>query len=412
MNRLDYWSTSTNPTMGRKFESELSYLRVAHNGNADIDAYIDSAYGERHAQMLELGYRFEEDPTGEAVKKYYHSLGLERHMMENGDYYTRWLLITPEEMEDEAAKGHRYPLVFVNHGGFCSISADEFVCGMPHVAAEERIIVVIAQNTNWTNTQRILDRMVELYPVDPERVYMIGESQGGYQVTSTYFRIPERFAAVSCYGNDIYRDYDNFNVPYTPEETQNLTRTFLPFMQVVGQYEASGFAPVNDWHPRKDWGKERDTEPYRDPRRDDSRDPTHIVGGRRRFSDMPVPPEGVDKHQWMIERLNKRLATLNCDPRDADTCIGYLEHPDSELHQVIGFYGDDERTELHYGAKHWMLDIHNRSGIDALRYVVVENAPHCWPVAAAELSWQFFRQFRRDIATGRIVMDPYQPANN
>ena len=45
MNRLDYWSTSTNPTMGRKFESELSYLRVAHNGNADIDAYIDSAYG-------------------------------------------------------------------------------------------------------------------------------------------------------------------------------------------------------------------------------------------------------------------------------------------------------------------------------------------------------------------------------
>lgn len=126
--------------------------------------------------------------------------------------------------------------------------------------------------------------------------------------------------------------------------------------------------------------------------------PTHRMFVLENTDDDPTSDNWVEKGQ--------------IDPRDADTCIGYLEHPDSELHQVIGFYGDDERTELHYGAKHWMLDIHNRSGIDALRYVVVENAPHCWPVAAAELSWQFFRQFRRDIATGRIVMDPYQPANN
>lgn len=399
------WSREGNPEFGAKLEAELEYLRVAHNGGADIDAFVESEYGAAYAERLELGFRFEEDPTGPAVENYYRSLGLRRQMFQNSDYYTRWLLITPLELETEAAQGRRYPLVIVNHGGFCSISSDEFISGFPQVAARERVIVAMLQDTNWQNTERVLDRLIELYPVDTERVYLVGESQGGYQVTSTLFRIPERITAVVTCGNDIWRDWDNVNEPFTEQEVRRLTDTLVPFMQINGQFEASSFAPVNDWQPRKDWGREREVEPYRDPRRDDDRDPTRNVRGPRRFSTMPSPPEGADKHEWMIGRLNKRMASLGCAPRDAATCIGYLDRADSELHRVLGFYGDRERTEQILGARHWIAEVDNADGVTAFRYVVVENAPHCWPVTAAELGWNFMKTYRRDRHTGSIVVD-------
>ncbi|MBW3090022.1 hypothetical protein [Bifidobacterium miconisargentati] len=409
MNQQDIWAPTGDAVMDGKMADALDYLHVAHNGGADIEAFVRSEYGQEHGRLVRLGFEFEEDPTGEAVRAYYDGLGLDRVMFENEDYYRRWILITPKELASEAAKGRRYPLVFAHHGGSVPVPNDEFACGMPQIAADERIMVAMLQDTNWGNVRRVLDRIEELYPVDRERVYLMGESQGGYEVTSALFRMPERITAVAPCGNDIWRDWDNFNIRFTDGEYRRLKETFVPVMQVVGQYEASNFAPVNDWAPRKDWGRPAaSAHTYRDPRRDDQRDPTRIVGGHRAFSDQPAPPEGADRHEWMIERLNRRMDSLGCTPRDPATCISYLTEPDSELHRVVGFYGDEERVREYYGYKHWMVDIRNSDGMDAFRYVVAENAPHCWPVMAGRLAWEFFRQFRRDERTGLIVMDEYR----
>lgn len=178
-------------------------------------------------------------------------------------------------------------------------------------------------------------------------------------------------------------------------------------MQIVGCCEASSFVPVNDWKPRKDWGRESGGEPYVNPRRDDEKDPTRIHGGRRRFSDLPEPPEGVDKHRWMMERLNMRMDSLGCEQRDENQCIGYLDMPEDEFHHVLGFYGDEEKIEYYYGYKHYTVNIWNRDGINAFRYVAVENSPHWVPVMTGPLVWDFFRQFRRDQVTGKIVADLY-----
>lgn len=405
MNHLDYWSHETNPETGLKFEAFRGYLDTAHNGYCNVDALISSEYGRKLTELLQLRFTYEEDPVGEACLEYYRSIGLKKEMREDEDYYTRWAVFSPLEAGSKKVK---YPVVFVNHGGSNPIETDEFSFNIMEAAGRDKFIVVYLQNTNWENLDRVLSIVLEEYTADSERIYMTGYSQGGYQVTSTYFRIPERFAAAAPCGNDIYRTWDNFNVPYTETETRHLTETFLPIMQVNGQYEASSFAPVNDWYPRKDWGPQvpRGKE-YVPPRRDDRRDPTRIVGGRRAFSDMPVPPEGKDKHLWMMERLNMRMATLGCAPRDAGKCISYLDTPEDELHHVIGFYGDEEHIEKLFGYKHYMLDIHNKDGIDAFRYVVVENCPH-WPlVTQGELTWAFMKNFKRDGRTGRIVVSPY-----
>lgn len=403
MERLEYWSPETNPESGYKYKAVLSYFRVAHNGKADIDAYIDSEYGEEIARRLALQFKYEEDPFGQECLAYYNNLGLKKEVFLNGDYYTRWVLISPLEAE---TSGKKYPVIFVHHGGGNSIEYDEFLPGFHELAAREKIFIVYLQNTNWENVSDKIEYLKDNYPVDPERIYLTGYSQGGYEVTSAYMRIPEKIAAVAPCGNDIWRDWDNFNVPYLDYEIERLTEKLVPFMQVVGACEASSFAPVNDWYPRKNWGTEGDPKPYLDPRMDDGRDPTRVHGGKRRFSNMPEPPEGVDKHQWMMERLNKRLATIGCVPRDPQKCISYLDHPEDELHHAVGFYGDEEHTETHFGYRHYVVNINNKDGINTFRYVVVENSPHSWPITTAELLWDFFRQFRRDTESGKIECDP------
>jgi len=411
MNRLDYWSKETNPEMGAKFEAFREYLEVAHDGTMDIEALLDSEYGEALAKILQTRFTYEEDPVGEATLAYFRELGLKKEIYEDEDFYARWEILTPLAMYEDVGQNYKsnwnYPLVIANHGGSNTIEAEEFCFGLPQIAAKEGFMVLYLQNTNWQNVDRVLGIIAEKYPLDKERVYMTGYSQGGYQVTSTYFRIPEKLTAVAPCGNDIYRTYDNFNVPFTVEETVRLKAAVVPFMQIVGCCEASGFVPVNDWKPRKDWGRESGGEPYVNPRWDDKKDPTRIHGGRRRFSDMPEPPEGVDKHRWMIERLNMRMDALGCEPRDKSQCIGYLDTPEDELHHVLGFYGDEEKIEYYYGYKHYTVNIWNRDGINAFRYVAVENSPHCVPVMTGPLVWDFFRQFRRDQVTGKIVADLY-----
>ena len=123
---------------------------------------------------------------------------------------------------------------------------------------------------------------------------------------------------------------------------------------------------------------------------------------------MPSPPEGEDRHIWSLNRLNRRLDLLRCEPRDVEKCLSYLDNADSELHRVLGFYADVEEVKVLYGLKHYIADIYNRDGLDAFRYVVIENYPHFVPPAGGELIWAFFRQFRRDAATGRIVQDEYR----
>lgn len=404
MIKSNIWDATGDPVIDGKMADIADYLKIAHNGRgADPEKFMQSEYGQEYGKLIKMGFEFEEDPTGKAINDFYSTLKLNRHMYENDDYYKRWLLISPKELETESAKGKRYPLVFVNHGGSVPIPTDEFQCGWWKVAADERIMVVMLQNTNWENVERVMDILEKIYPVDTERIYMTGESQGGYEVTSALFRMPERLASVVTCGNDIWRDWDNFNVNFTDEEKKNLKETLVPFMQIVGQYEASSFAPVNDWYARKDWGRHADnSHTYIDPRRDDDRDPTHIVGGKRAFSNLPEPPEGKDKHEWMIQRLNTRMDSLGCAPRDSEKCISYLNSTNDELHKNIGFYGDREQTMNFYGYNHWRVDIDNKDGLNAFRYVVVENSGHHWPVMAAKLGWDFMKQFKRNSQSGKI----------
>lgn len=53
--------------------------------------------------------------------------------------------------------------------------------------------------------------------------------------------------------------------------------------------------------------------------------------------------------------------------------------------------------------KHFELDYTNREGINALRFIAIENAPHNPTPMLPWLTWQYFKKFRRDTQTGCII---------
>lgn len=360
---------------------------------------------------------------GEETLAYYHSLGLKKEMFNPEDYYSRWTLFTPLDLEAEAIKGKKYPLVFSHHGGGSSIEADEFSTGFARIAGREGFMVAFLQNTNWQNVERILDFIGEKYPLDRERVYISGFSQGGYQTHSFYFRIPEKVTAVAPCGNDIYRPWDNFDIPYTEKEHEHLRQVFVPFFQMTGCVEASSFVPLTDWRPRKQWDDIGTPETYVDPRKNNDLDPTRMHEPGRGYRDPvrlrkkqgiswgqctpPTPPADMDKHEWMMTRINKRMWLLGCEPRNNERCLSFANTSEDELHHVLGIYGDRESINYYFGYKHYTVDIFNHDGLNAFRYVSVENCPH-WPyLMMGELAWEFFSQFRRDSHSGRIVEAKY-----
>ncbi len=419
MDHMKFWSRETNPETGERFEYVRSMLANGSNGKADLDAMVEGPYGVMLTEALETQFRVENDPFGPAFMAYFEGLGLKPEMHDDGDYYGRWATYTPAEAFTEAGRGKKYPMVIYNIPLDMDIAQFEFRMGLEKPAGRDKFIIAYIQNTNWDNVSLMIDRMAEQCPVDRERVYITGFSYGGYQATAAYLRVPWKFAGCAPCGNDIWREWDNWRIPYTDDEVETLRHLLVPFIQIVGECEASNFAPLNDYSPRthdQPIGTRRGKPGPKNPRANPRLDP--CVCPQRKLPDgtiintpvsmMPRPAEGEDKHLWALGHLNKRLYTLGCAPRDIDRCLSYLNTPEDELHHVLGFYADREEIRYIGGHKHYIADIDNAGGMNTFRYVVWANGTHQTPVTMGELIWDFFRQFRRDTATGRIVADRYE----
>lgn len=391
------WNKETNPQTGERFEIFKKYLTVAHNGHADVDDVMQGAYGDAWAKRLHLCYSFD-DPMDPALLHYYESIGLRKQMFETDDYWTRWALFTPLSMLLPENKNRKYPLVFVFHGGGNSLESEEFSCGFQQIAAKEGFIICNPQNTNPDNVLRLLDVIRGLVPIDEERVYATGYSQGGMQTTAVTKLHPELFAAAAPSGNAVW---DN---RIEKEDEQRLTDTFLPFMQVVGGCEQSYIVPYNEAHPRKDWGVSLPGDPIAMAFRPETGDPTQ---NPEEFKKLMAQFNAKYTPEERLAQVNRRLATLGCAPRDVERCLK-LGALDGEVAWQMGFYGDKEEIVRPYGRKHYVSDIYNKDGLLAFRYVVVAGAPHWPPVSMGEMVWDFFKRYRRDKMTGKVVEDAYR----
>jgi pimeloyl-ACP methyl ester carboxylesterase len=414
MNVRELWNTELNRETGKQFEEFHRYLYALNDGSMNVEGLLATPYGDELARRLLIRCRIENDPK--EAEKYYASIGLKCEFHAPEQYFDRWKLFIPLELE----KDRRYPLLFWNHGGGNSIESEETMTGYLQIAAREGFLLAMLQNTNADQVLRVLDYAAQNYPVDTQRVYMGGFSQGSAQCHSCYTHHPGKIAAVALTCSDLFRPWDNFDELYTQQELDALKEQIVPLSLQVGACEPFPFAPLNDWHknrmnpiPREMRGRPDD---FEHPGKNQDMDPTRITTpgkgryepGRpnvARMANMYEPSEGEDPHVWSVRRANRRLELLNCAPRDVERCAQYFFDADSAIHKATGIYGDQESVETLLGVKHYIVRIKNRDGLDAFQYIVTENNPH-WPqVTAAELGWAFLKRFRRDPSTGKIIQE-------
>lgn len=380
------WSAEENLAHFEKIADFAAYLRTTNNGNMDVDAFCNSDYGQELARRIQIRSQIENNPM--EAECYYSGLGVRKELFEADNYFTRWALFTPLK------KAEKMPLIVWNHGGNNAIEAEECLHGFVDLAAEKGFCICMAQNTNPDNILRIISLIRDKESIDEKRIYIGGFSQGGTQAIGAMTHHSEVFAGCFTSGVDIYRPWDNFDVRYTPEELDALREKHIPMLQVTGDCEPFWYAPLNDWKPIT-WNltapkcRPGAQDSFVHPGRNNDLDPTRITdpakgktepmldtgkGQQWRMTSMYEPGLEDDPAEWMVDTVNRRMELLNCEPRNKEKMLS----PQNEIQRVTGIYGDREWTEVHFGLKHWMVDIRDRESRPGYRFVVVENSTH-WP---------------------------------
>lgn len=92
------------------------------------------------------------------------------------------------------------------HGAHNPIYLAEFY-GYTHIAAAERLCVLIPEDENLENLERLLAYAKANMPVDAARVYLVGYSFGGFRASISGLHRPELFAGLGI-GGMIYGGSD------------------------------------------------------------------------------------------------------------------------------------------------------------------------------------------------------------
>jgi len=132
-----------------------------------------------------------------------------------GDMEHTWLVHVPESVKKAAEEGKKVPMVVFYHGGSDNPSEAAEMSRFHELGRKENFITVYpwSSNTaNWNNDYvstpngdscgdekyciLLIDYMITNYPVDPERVYLSGFSNGAAMAQVIAMLYPEKIAAL------------------------------------------------------------------------------------------------------------------------------------------------------------------------------------------------------------------------
>ena len=276
----------------------------------------------------------------------------------------RWLTFVPKDALE--ATGKKIPLLLVMKevreiAPFLTLTAFQFYDSFFEIASQgECAMLFFALETPDDNEllTELVKEAVTQYPIDPERVYIIGQSHNGYFALEFARRHPDLIAAVAQLNDRHYINapqYSVDNVKMTDEMIDGMAQHDLPLINICGHAE-NVFAHV-------------------DP---DSSDFRHDCEG-----------------------FNRRLRAFRCPERPLEEIMQAHLSRDKAT-RMNGIPAD--HTEIRYcmGSELYISHLKNKDGRWQLDLVSVENLPHMITPQMAELSWSFLRRFARDRKTGRI----------
>lgn len=331
-------------------------------------------------QNLECMLTYPDEGSDEAIA-YWAKRGLKKELHDTGTQATKWASYLPTSIESEPDPGKVYPLLFVMHGANNPIYLAEGY-GYTHIAAREKMIVIIPENETPESIDKLFCYAREHFPVDWTRVYMVGYSLGGFMTSRHALRDPERFAAVGVggmiFGGGTAGSIEQAGITWHGEEItetmiDNAAKVKMPICSCMGEQEFLNLAPITEGG---------------------------VCPPLSPDNQAPAPFDLTPKAK--IAALNNWRKIAGCKPFPEDKVFSDVKASADIVVEKLGFPFERTRVINTENRSHYVGDCVNSDGDNLARFVCIEKSPH-WPSAAlTEITWDFIKRFSRDPETGLL----------
>lgn len=350
------------------------YDHLPFMGCVDYDhkRFVDSQLGDALISLLEPFLIFN-DEDSEAVKAYWAQHGMKKEVFEKESKAPDWnkyCVFTPKEAYEDTER--KFPLVIYVHGSrlggtkiFCEESS-----GIAAMATKHRFICVLPDNNTTDGVMKVYEKVIQQYPVDMSRIYLCGFSNGATCSIDTGLKYPEYFAGImSITGNTSGKLFN--------KEDEIRAKEFgLPLIAIGGSSEMVNKFPLCYFSVKRP-------------------DEIEIHKHNRHMS-----AEGK------IEGLNAFLAANGLPTTDLEEVIRQVEASDNAILKKIGVNAPFTHVETWMETKHYMAEYRNEQGIPMVKIVVIEGLPHHPSPTAYDLAWEFWKRFKRDPESKKLIVLP------
>lgn len=341
------------------------HVRRSNRRKAQFDAerLAHSTVGRRMADSMRVEWEYDRTSTDPLQKARWAKMGLS--CVEHFTDAERWLTMTPESALENPKK--KIPLLLVmkevrDASDFMTLTAFQFYYDFLEIAANgECMMLFFAMESVQDNELlvKLIEETKEKYPVDPSRIYLVGQSHNGYLALEFARRHVDTIAAIATL-NDRHGisapAYSRDNVIVTDEMLEDMSQHDLPLINFCGIAE-------NIFH---------------------------------------TTAPGTADYANNIDAFQRRLKGFRCPVRSAEEIAAAI-NSDNLAERMNGVPAD--RTDVRYvmGNEMYICDYKNVDGKWHLSMVTIENLPHMISPAMAETAWSFLRRFARDQQTGEII---------
>jgi len=329
------------------------------NGKFDPVAFESSELGRKSIELRRMYNQYKRQPMHPEVLKYWESKGVKKELFNEDREAEQELFSVLSPINPE--KNHKYPLLYVLHGGGEDAFSAEFygygdLVGMGNCICVHPTASLHGNPKVETEFERILNFLKEKnYPIDYTRVYVVGFSGGEGATQRIAMQHADKIAGIGpTPGPNSFR---GVSLPRLQAEYNKKFGLEIPMICIGGSADGGDMWPLN-------------TE------------------------------QCVQSFNFYMQNVAK---APNYKPMTLEKTYEIARTSDDTVKRLFGIDFDCTWINRLYDTYIYFGEFYGRKGYPVARFGSIIGLPHTQCPAQAMFVWSYLRQFSRDPETKEII---------